>query len=93
MSELRAANVAGIYLMPQFGRYDLAADVVEAARRRGSGRSGLMGNAALAEQGTLASRGPPGRMSLRGLDGDLRDPPAGCHAAGRRQRTRSRRRR
>jgi methionine synthase I (cobalamin-dependent)/5,10-methylenetetrahydrofolate reductase len=29
---LRADGVAGIYLMPQFGRYDLAADVVEAIR-------------------------------------------------------------
>jgi methionine synthase / methylenetetrahydrofolate reductase(NADPH) len=32
VSELRTANVAGIYLMPQFGRYDLAAEVVEAAK-------------------------------------------------------------
>lgn len=30
--ELRAAGAAGIYVMPQFGRYDLAAEVVEAAR-------------------------------------------------------------
>jgi methionine synthase I (cobalamin-dependent)/5,10-methylenetetrahydrofolate reductase len=30
---LRAEGVAGIYVMPQFGRYDRAADVVEAARR------------------------------------------------------------
>ncbi|MGZ8580727.1 MAG: bifunctional homocysteine S-methyltransferase/methylenetetrahydrofolate reductase [Actinomycetota bacterium] len=29
---LREERVAGIYLMPQFGRYDLAADVVEATR-------------------------------------------------------------
>jgi methionine synthase I (cobalamin-dependent)/5,10-methylenetetrahydrofolate reductase len=29
---LRAEGVAGIYLMPQFGRFDLAADVVEAIR-------------------------------------------------------------
>jgi homocysteine S-methyltransferase len=29
---LRAEGAAGIYLMPQFGRYDLAADVVEAVR-------------------------------------------------------------
>jgi homocysteine S-methyltransferase len=29
---LRAAGVAGIYVMPQFGRYDRAADVVEAVR-------------------------------------------------------------
>ena len=29
---LRAAGVAGLYVMPQFGRYDLAAEVVEAAR-------------------------------------------------------------
>jgi homocysteine S-methyltransferase len=32
LSELRAAGVAGIYVMPQFGRYDRAAEVVEAAR-------------------------------------------------------------
>ena len=31
---LRDAGVAGIYLMPQFGRYDLAAEVVEGARGR-----------------------------------------------------------
>ena len=31
--ELRAEGVAGIYLMPQFGRYDLAAEVVEAIGR------------------------------------------------------------
>ena len=29
---LRAEGAAGIYLMPQFGRYDLAADIVEAVR-------------------------------------------------------------
>ena len=29
---IRAAGAAGIYVMPQFGRYDLAAEVVEAAR-------------------------------------------------------------
>jgi methionine synthase I (cobalamin-dependent)/5,10-methylenetetrahydrofolate reductase len=29
---LRAVGAAGIYVMPQFGRYDLAAEVVEAAR-------------------------------------------------------------
>ena len=29
---LRAEGLAGVYLMPQFGRYDLAAEVVEAAR-------------------------------------------------------------
>jgi homocysteine S-methyltransferase len=29
---LRAEGVAGIYLMPQFGRYDLAAEIVEVAR-------------------------------------------------------------
>jgi homocysteine S-methyltransferase len=29
---LRAEGVAGIYVMPQFGRYDLAADIVEAVR-------------------------------------------------------------
>lgn len=31
-TELRAAGAAGVYVMPQFGRYDLAAEVVEAAR-------------------------------------------------------------
>jgi homocysteine S-methyltransferase len=31
-AELREAGAAGIYLMPQFARYDLAAEVVEAAR-------------------------------------------------------------
>lgn len=31
--ELRAAGAAGVYVMPQFGRYDLAAEVVEAVRR------------------------------------------------------------
>lgn len=30
---LRADGVAGIYLMPQFGRFDLAAEVVESTRR------------------------------------------------------------
>jgi len=30
---LRDEGVSGIYLMPQFGRFDLAAEVVEAARR------------------------------------------------------------
>jgi homocysteine S-methyltransferase len=33
IAQLRLANVAGVYLMPQFGRFDLAADVVESARR------------------------------------------------------------
>jgi methionine synthase / methylenetetrahydrofolate reductase(NADPH) len=33
VGSLRSAGVAGIYVMPQFGRYDRAADVVEAARR------------------------------------------------------------
>ncbi|MEA2521136.1 MAG: methionine synthase / methylenetetrahydrofolate reductase, partial [Actinomycetota bacterium] len=32
ISDLRAQGVAGIYVMPQFDRYDLAADVVELAR-------------------------------------------------------------
>ena len=32
IAELRDAGVAGIYVMPQFGRFDLAAEVVEAAR-------------------------------------------------------------
>jgi homocysteine S-methyltransferase len=31
-AELRAEGAAGIYVMPQFGRYDRAADVVEAIR-------------------------------------------------------------
>ena len=30
--ELRAAGAAGVYVVPQLGRYDLAAEVVEAAR-------------------------------------------------------------
>ncbi|MBI3648760.1 MAG: bifunctional homocysteine S-methyltransferase/methylenetetrahydrofolate reductase [Actinobacteria bacterium] len=33
VGSLRAAGAAGVYVMPQFGRYDLAAEVVEAARR------------------------------------------------------------
>ncbi|HLB39867.1 MAG TPA: bifunctional homocysteine S-methyltransferase/methylenetetrahydrofolate reductase [Actinomycetota bacterium] len=32
MAALRAAGAAGVYVMPQFGRYDRAAEVVEAAR-------------------------------------------------------------
>jgi hypothetical protein len=32
VASLRATDVAGVYLMPQFGRYDRAAEVVEAAR-------------------------------------------------------------
>lgn len=32
VDQLREAGVAGIYVMPQFGRYDRAAEVVEAAR-------------------------------------------------------------
>jgi methionine synthase / methylenetetrahydrofolate reductase (NADH) len=32
IGDLRAEGVAGIYVMPQFNRYDLAADVVELAR-------------------------------------------------------------
>jgi homocysteine S-methyltransferase len=32
IEELRGEGVAGYYVMPQFGRYDLAAEVVEAAR-------------------------------------------------------------
>jgi hypothetical protein len=28
---LKGEGVAGVYLMPQFGRYDLAADIVETA--------------------------------------------------------------
>ncbi|MEA2556213.1 MAG: methionine synthase / methylenetetrahydrofolate reductase [Actinomycetota bacterium] len=34
IGELREEGVAGIYVMPQFGRYDLASDVVELARGR-----------------------------------------------------------
>ncbi|HEX3301081.1 MAG TPA: bifunctional homocysteine S-methyltransferase/methylenetetrahydrofolate reductase [Actinomycetota bacterium] len=33
-AELRADGAAGIYVMPQFGRYDRAADMVEAIRTR-----------------------------------------------------------
>jgi len=33
IDELRASGAAGIYVMPQFGRFDLAAEVVESARR------------------------------------------------------------
>jgi len=36
IAELRLARVAGIYLMPQFGRFDLAAEVVESARHAGA---------------------------------------------------------
>jgi methionine synthase I (cobalamin-dependent)/5,10-methylenetetrahydrofolate reductase len=50
VAELRSADVAGIYLMPQFGRYDLAAEVVEAARAAGSGRSGAEVGGALADR-------------------------------------------
>jgi len=32
VASLREAGVAGIYVMPQFGRYDRAAEVVEATR-------------------------------------------------------------
>ncbi len=34
VASLHASGVAGIYVMPQFGRYDRAAEVVEEARRR-----------------------------------------------------------
>ena len=33
VATLRDDGVAGIYLMPQFGRFDLAAEVVESTRR------------------------------------------------------------
>jgi homocysteine S-methyltransferase len=33
VADLRAEGVAGIYLMPQFGRYDRAAELVEVVRR------------------------------------------------------------
>jgi 5,10-methylenetetrahydrofolate reductase len=36
LGDLRAAGVAGVYVMPQFGRYDLAAEVVDLVR--GAGR-------------------------------------------------------
>ncbi|MGZ4148160.1 MAG: bifunctional homocysteine S-methyltransferase/methylenetetrahydrofolate reductase, partial [Actinomycetota bacterium] len=39
IDDLRADGVAGIYLMPQFGRSDLAAEVVEAARRSATART------------------------------------------------------
>jgi hypothetical protein len=32
IASLRGEGVAGVYVMPQFGRYDRAAEVVEAAR-------------------------------------------------------------
>jgi hypothetical protein len=32
IAALREEGVAGVYVMPQFGRYDRAAEVVEAAR-------------------------------------------------------------
>jgi methionine synthase / methylenetetrahydrofolate reductase(NADPH) len=35
IAELRSAGASGVYVMPQFGRYDLAAEVVETARRVG----------------------------------------------------------
>ena len=35
VAELQECGAAGVYVMPQFGRYDLAAEVVEAARRVG----------------------------------------------------------
>jgi homocysteine S-methyltransferase len=36
-------GVSGIYLMPQFGRFDLAAEIVEIARRAGDTRPGTDG--------------------------------------------------
>jgi methionine synthase / methylenetetrahydrofolate reductase(NADPH) len=47
---LRSSDVAGIYLMPQFGRYDLAAEVVETARAVVAGRSGRPNGGALADR-------------------------------------------
>jgi homocysteine S-methyltransferase len=32
LGDLRAAGAAGIYVMPQFGRYDRAAEVIDAVR-------------------------------------------------------------
>jgi homocysteine S-methyltransferase len=39
IEELRADGVAGIYQMPQFGRFDRAAELVEAIRSPIGGRS------------------------------------------------------
>jgi hypothetical protein len=33
VAELCQQGIAGVYLVPQFGRYDRAAEVVEAVRR------------------------------------------------------------
>jgi hypothetical protein len=39
IEELRAEGVSGIYQMPQFGRFDRAAELVEAIRSPIGGRS------------------------------------------------------
>ena len=44
IEELRADGVAGIYQMPQFGRFDRAAEVVEAVRSPIAGRSEPQGS-------------------------------------------------
>jgi hypothetical protein len=44
IEELRAEGVAGIYQMPQFGRFDRAAEVVEAIRSPIGGRPELRGS-------------------------------------------------
>ena len=44
IDELRADGVAGIYQMPQFGRFDRAAEVVEAIRSPIGGRTEPQGS-------------------------------------------------
>ena len=44
VEELRADGVAGIYLMPQFGRFDRAAELVETIRTPIGGRSRPVGS-------------------------------------------------
>jgi homocysteine S-methyltransferase len=46
IEELRADGVAGIYQMPQFGRFDRAAELVEAIRSPIAGRSEPLGSGA-----------------------------------------------
>ncbi|MGZ5295944.1 MAG: hypothetical protein ACXWYT_03380, partial [Actinomycetota bacterium] len=43
IAELRAEALAGIYLMPQLGRFDSAAELVEATRSPIVGRSEPLG--------------------------------------------------
>ena len=47
IEELRADGVAGIYLMPQFGRFDRAAELVEAIRSPIGDRSEPQGSGAM----------------------------------------------